>query len=241
MRWIKFKHLFHKSWHLKMRKFIESEECEELYRFLKSENKKGWITPTSNNLYRAFLETDLFNLKAVIIGNCPYTEFTKDNVPVADGLLFGCAITEKVHPQLDTFYRGLEKDLYDGLNLSYEKSPDVRYLAQQGVLMLNASLTTERDVLNGHLKEWEPFMKFLFEEIINVTGVPVVFLGSKSAALQKYRDVHSINYFASHPAVSSNKCAEWDTKGTFSKIDEVLLETNGTLLGVQWLDIPLPF
>jgi uracil-DNA glycosylase len=241
MRWIKFKHMFHKSWHVKMRKFIESKECDEIYNFLKSESKLGHnISPSSSNVYRAFFETDIDNLKAVLVGHSPFPEFV-DGTPIADGLLLGCSVTEKLHPYLNSFYRGLEKDLYNGLNLGYEKTTDVTYLAKQGVLMLNSSLTTDMDNFEAHSKVWEPFMKFVFEEFINITGVPVVFLGEKAKELQKYREEHAHDYTVIHPGTSVRRSTEWETHGLFSEIDVLMLNTNGPLMGVQWLDMGVPY
>ncbi len=53
MEWNKFKDKFHESWHAKMRPFIESEECDKIYAFLKSESKRGkTIAPLSQNVWR---------------------------------------------------------------------------------------------------------------------------------------------------------------------------------------------
>jgi hypothetical protein len=45
MNWEKFKELFHESWHVKMRPFIESKECDDIYEFLKKESKRGIKLP----------------------------------------------------------------------------------------------------------------------------------------------------------------------------------------------------
>ena len=72
MQFEKFKDLFHESWHDKIRPFIESEECDDIYKFLKSESQRGkMIAPLSVNVYRCFLETSLDDLKLVILGMCP--------------------------------------------------------------------------------------------------------------------------------------------------------------------------
>ena len=41
MIWEKFKDQFHESWHDKMRPFIESEECDKIYAYLKKEGGRG--------------------------------------------------------------------------------------------------------------------------------------------------------------------------------------------------------
>ena len=125
MNWNKFETFFHESWHSKMRFFIESEECDKIYEHLKKEAKRGKkIAPISSNVFRCFLETPLTKLKVVMVGMCPYhTE--RNGVPIADGLLMGCSTTGVLQPSLQNFYNGVEKELYNGLNLNANKSADV--------------------------------------------------------------------------------------------------------------------
>jgi len=229
----------HPSWHAKLRPFIESDQCDEIYSFLKAESKRGKkIAPQSMHVWRCFLETPLDDLKVVMVGLCPYHTL-KNDVPVADGLLMGCSITGQLQPTLDQFYAGLEKEYYNGLNLSIIKDPDVKHLAHQGVLMFNAALTTEINKAGSHLDVWEPFVKYLFEEIINHLGIPIVFLGKDAARYKKYTGIFTHVFELSHPASAAYKNSEWDTEGVFSKIDILLEENNG--FSVQWVPIDAPF
>jgi uracil-DNA glycosylase len=222
-----------------MRPFIESEECDKIYAFLKAESKRGKkVAPLSMHVWRCFKETSLDDLKVVMVGMCPYHTF-KNDAPVADGLLMGCSITEQVQPSLDQFYRAMEKEFYDGLNLSIIENPDVSFLAHQGVLMLNAALTTEINKAGSHLEIWEPFMKYLFEEVINYLGVPIVFLGKDAARYKKYTGIFAHVFEVSHPASATYKGIDWDTEGVFTKVNRLLEENNG--FSVQWLDVDLPF
>ncbi len=239
MNWQNFKHQFHPSWHAKMRPFIESEECDKIYAYLKAESKRGKrVAPLSMHVWRCFLETPLTDLKVVMMGMAPYHTL-KNNAPVADGLLMGCSITEQLQPSLEQYYTAVEREFYDGLNLEMIKSPDVSYLAQQGVLMLNASLTVEINKAGSHMDVWEPFIKYLFEEVINHLGVPILFLGKDAAKYKKYTGIFAHVFELSHPASASYKNTDWDTEGVFSKIDILLEENNG--FTVQWLPIDVPF
>jgi uracil-DNA glycosylase len=190
------------------------------------------------HVWRCFLETPLTDLKVVMMGMAPYHTL-KNNAPVADGLLMGCSITEQLQPSLDQYYTAVEREFYDGLNLEMIKSPDVSYLAQQGVLMLNASLTVEINKAGSHMDVWEPFIKYLFEEVINHLGVPILFLGKDAAKYKKYTGIFAHVFELSHPASASYKNTDWDTEGVFSKIDILLEENNG--FTVQWLPIDVPF
>ena len=239
MDWNRFSSNFHPSWHAKMRPFIESEECDKIYADLKAESKRGKrVAPLSMHVWRCFFETPLSELKAVMVGMAPYHTL-KDDAPVADGLLMGCSITGKLQPTLEQYYGAVEREFYDGLNLSIIKHPDVSYLAQQGVLMLNASLTVEINKAGSHLDIWEPFIKYLFEEVINDLGVPYIFLGKDAAKYKKYTGIFAHVFELSHPASAAYKGAEWDTEGVFVKVNRLLEENNG--FSVQWIDVDVPF
>jgi len=239
MLWDKFKEHFHESWHDVMRPFIESEECDEIYAFLKSEGRRGKkIAPLSSNTYRCFKETPLDKMKVVLLGMCPY-HTQLNGLPVADGLLMGCSVTDKLQPSLEQFYNAVEKDCYKGLNLKYKKTPNVTYLAEQGVLMLNAALTTEINKAGSHLKIWETFIKYVFENAIAPSRVPVVFLGKEASKFKRYMPPLTWSFELSHPASASYKNADWDSEGVFTKVNRVLKDENK--LEIYWLDEDLPF
>lgn len=235
----KFENLFHESWHDKMRPFIESEECDNIYKFLKAESQRGKkIAPLSVNVYRCFLETPLDELKLVILGMCPYHTL-KNEMPVADGLALSCSVTGYLQPSLDQFYNAIEKELYGGMCLNCEKNPDLTYLAKQGVLLLNAALTTEINKAGSHLELWEPFTKYVFENILSTAGVPIIYLGKEAAKFQRYSSPFSWNFPVSHPAAAAYKNTDWDSEGVFRKAAEVLKNNNNYEL--DWLDQDPPF
>jgi uracil-DNA glycosylase len=239
MVWEKFKDNFHESWHAKMQPFIESEECDKIYEFLKSESKRGKkIAPLSSDVWRCFKETPLTDLKVVMIGMCPYhTE--RNGEPVADGLLMGCSKTGKLQPSLEQFYGGIERELYDGLHLTYDKTPDVSYLAKQGVLMMNAALTTEINKAGSHIALWEPFIKYFFEYILQYEDAPVVFLGKDASKYKYLLAPFKWSFVVTHPASAAYKNTDWSTEGTFAKVNKILKDSNN--FTISWLDEPAPF
>ncbi len=234
MNWEKFKDHFHESWHDKMRPFIESEACDKIYEHLKFESKRGkQIAPLSHDVFRCFKETPLNEVKVIFIGMCPY-HTANQGVPVADGLMMGCSITNRMQPSLEQFYGGIIRELYDGIALDRIKNPDVLYLAKQGVLMCNAALTTEINKAGSHLDLWEPFMKYLLEEVFSWTGIPIVFFGKEASKLKKYVAPFTFWFSVSHPASASYKNGDWDTEGIFTKINTLIMENNG--FTIDWLE-----
>jgi len=239
MLWDKFKDYFHESWHESIRPFIESEQCDEIYAYLKAESRRGKkIAPLSSDTYRCFKETPLDQMKVVLLGMCPY-HTQLNGLPVADGLLMGCSVTNKLQPSLEQFYGAVERDAYKGLNLKFNKNPSVSYLTKQGVLMLNAALTTEINKAGSHLKIWEPFIKHVFEGPIAQSRVPVVFLGKEASKFKRYMGPLTWSFELSHPASASYKQTDWDSEGVFTKVNKILKDNKQT--PIYWLDDELPF
>lgn len=240
MNWNNFKNRFHSSWHSKMQEFIESEECDNIYKYLKENSKKGEkIAPLSMNVFRAFKETSLNNLKFVIIGPPPSYVFTENKNPEADGLLFGCNVTEKPDAYLRLFYKTIENKFHNGLNLDFKQTPDLTYLTQQGVLLLHEALTTSSKNQKKHIELWEPFIIYLLSNVLDVCGIPVLFIG-KTQRFKKY--IGNLNHAFTLPDIELylNNGKDWDEENVLLKIDELMYETNG--VSIEWLcDAEMPF
>lgn len=232
MDWIKFKNKFHLSWHSKIQKFIESKECDEIFAYLKKRKEEGVeIAPSAFCLFRAFRDTNLNELKCVIIGENPYNSFVEEQ-PIDTGVLFGSSI--KLQPNLLEFYNGLEKELYNGLNLNIIYDYDLNYLTSQGVLMIPSSLTIEKNAKKGHSKIWKPFIEFLLREIISYTNVPILFLGRSKQYMKEYEQSNYC-YSLELPTIGN----VWDTKKVFSAINNNIWESNKET--IMWLNIIEPF
>lgn len=234
----KFEPLFG-TWWPKIKPFFLQGGFDKIYEHLKFEARRGKkIAPLSHNVYRCFIETPIKDVKCVILGLCPYHTFTKEGTPVADGLALSCSVTGKLQPSLEQFYNAIEKDVYNGLCLDGEKNPDLTYLANQGVLLLNSALTTEMNKAGSHLEIWEPFIKYLFEEVINVMGVPIIFLGKEANKFSKYTGLFPHNFIISHPASAAYNNIEWNSEGVFKKVTILVKELNNE--NIFWMN-ELPF
>jgi uracil-DNA glycosylase len=230
MEWSKFSHHFHPSWEHKIRPFIESEECNNIYKFLKSESQKGKkLAPISTDTYKVFQLTPLNEVVVIVLGMCPY-HTTKNNMIVADGLALGCSNTKELQPSLEQFYNAIEKDVYGGMCLEGFKSFDVSFLSKQGVLMLNAALTTEIGKAGAHMDIWTPFTTYLFKNIFNYMDVPIIMLGKEAQKYGQYITNQEMLFPLSHPASASYKKTDWDSEGVFKKVTEIVKNTNGNNL-----------
>jgi uracil DNA glycosylase len=144
-----------------------------------------------------------------------------------------CSITGHIQPSLEQFYKAMEEELFDGLNVHMIKTPDLSYLANQGVLLFNTSLTCEMNKPGSHNKLWEPFMKYLFEEVIITTGMPVVFLGKEATKVERYLSPFTWVIKVSHPASASYNNTNWDSEGMFTNVNKILKDNNNEF--INWI------
>lgn len=236
MNYEKFKPLLG-TWASKLRPFIESKDADKIYFFLKEESNRGkTILPKSGSTYRSFATTPYGNTQVVFLLQDPYPWIKKD-IPVADGIALSCSNTGELQPSLEMFYDAIEDDLYQGLNLKDPRDPNLEYLCKQGVMMLNTSLTVEKDKSSSHYELWKPFTTYLFEEIFTNynRGLIFVLCGEKSHYYERY--IHPMQHYVfklEHPANAARKLRKWDHQNIFKKINKLLLENNNT--SINWMN-----
>ena len=122
----------------------------ELVRFLHKEKAEGkTIYPPGPAIFNAFELTPADKVKVVILGQDPYPGQGQ-----AMGLSFSVPADIPAPPSLKNIFREIEDDL--GIRMS--GCPDLRKWAEQGVLLLNASLTVQAGIPNSHSRiGWTEF------------------------------------------------------------------------------------
>ncbi|MDF1762379.1 MAG: uracil-DNA glycosylase [Oleibacter sp.] len=138
------------SWQSKLSEEFNSPYMAELNAFLQREyaaNKT--IFPPSDLIFNAFQHTEFEQTRVVIIGQDPY-----HGPRQAMGLSFSVPAGVKVPPSLKNIFKERQLDL----GLAPSASGDLTEWAQQGVLLLNATLTVEQAKAGSHQgKGWERF------------------------------------------------------------------------------------
>jgi uracil-DNA glycosylase len=209
------------SWGEILKPFIVSENCDKIYAKLKEDANKGVvICPDSKETFRAFKECPWDDLKAVFLLQDPYP-WIKKGIKVADGIAMSCKWTETCQPSLENFYRGIEEDLYNGLNFNMFMNPDLTYLANQGILFLNTSLTVRANQIGSHQSLWKDFTEYVLR-IICLGKDDVVFVLAGGEA-KKYHNCINGNYVITcdHPARAEYTGGKWSHNNVFSKINEI--------------------
>lgn len=104
--------------------------------------------------------------------------------------------------------------------------------------MFNASMTCELLKAGSHIKIWEPFTKYVLEEIITPLGIPAMWLGKEAARFDRYLNPFQWRFEVSHPASAAYNHTQWDPQGAFGKINKVMWDYNKHT--VEWATV-LPF
>ena len=126
---------------------------EELTDFVKKEYAEQKIYPAPKNIFRAFELTPFNDVKVVILGQDPY-----HGAHQAIGLSFAVEKGITLPPSLRNIYKELESDLGEPMSEGARTDGDLTRWAEQGVLLLNATLTVRAGAAGSHQgKGWEQF------------------------------------------------------------------------------------
>ena len=121
----------------------------ELKNFLLKEKEQFTIYPPGPLIFSAFNRTPFDKVKVVIIGQDPY-----HGPGQANGLCFSVADGIRQPPSLVNIF----KELHDDLGIPVPKSGNLEKWADQGVMLLNATLTVRANSPGSHQKKgWEQF------------------------------------------------------------------------------------
>lgn len=145
------------SWKKVLSQEFEQEYFQKLKAFLVEEKKQYTIFPKGSQIFSAFNRTPFENVKVVLIGQDPY-----HGLGQANGLSFSVNDGIRKPPSLVNIFKELKTDL----GLSIPESGNLEPWADQGVLLLNATLTVRASEAGSHQKKgWEIFTDKVIQKI----------------------------------------------------------------------------
>lgn len=138
------------SWKAVLESEFQKPYFESISTFLRTEKAAGKIIyPPGSLIFNAFNTTPFYDVKVIILGQDPY-----HNPGEAMGLSFSVPRGVRTPPSLQNIYKELNTDL----NIPIAKHGDLTAWAQQGVFLLNAMLTVEKNKPQSHQKiGWQFF------------------------------------------------------------------------------------
>lgn len=155
------------NWDNILQEEYKKEYFKNIVNFINKEYKEKSIFPPKSKILRALELTDFNSVKVVILGQDPY-----HGIGEANGLAFAVSDGIKLPPSLINIY----KELYNDLGITPSKVGNLECWAKEGVLLLNAVLTVEKDKAASHKNiGWENFTDAIIQKI-NEKDTPVVFI-----------------------------------------------------------------
>jgi len=207
------------SWDNLLSDEYKKEYFKNLQKFIIKEYKNKTIYPKMSEIFNAFTKTSYDNVKVVILGQDPY-----HGEGEAEGLSFSVKVGIQKPPSLINIFTELKNDL--GINPPNHGS--LVSWAEQGVLLLNATLTVVKDNARSHAGHgWEIFTDEVIK-LINKKETPVVFILWGSDARSKRSLITNKKHLiieSAHPSPLSAYRGFFGSK-PFSKTNEFLIKNN---------------
>ena len=207
------------GWDELLKNEYKKEYFINLKNFLINEYKNKIVYPKMSEIFNAFIKTSYDKVKVVIIGQDPYHGENE-----AEGLSFSVKIGIQKPPSLVNIFTDLKNDL----GIDPPNHGSLVSWAEEGVLLLNSTLTVVKDCPRSHSNRgWEVFTDEVIK-IINSKETPVVFILWGSDARSKKKLITNKKHFiieSAHPSPLSAYRGFFGSK-PFSKTNEFLIKNN---------------
>ncbi len=206
-----------------------SEEFKKEYylrlrEFLKAEYGSRRIYPPMNDIFNALRYTSYSDVKAVILGQDPY-----HGAGQAHGLCFSVKKGVQPPPSLQNIFKEIKADL----GIDPPMHGELTSWAQNGVLLLNTSLTVREGQANSHRGQGWEILTDRIIELLNQREQPIVFIlwgGNARSKAKLITNRHHLILQCAHPSPLSAYNGFFGCRH-FSKANEFL-----TSQGIQPID-----
>ena len=210
--------MFNNDWDNILSNEIKKDYFTNIINTVDNLYKEKEIYPKREDIFNAF-KIPYSDVKVVILGQDPY-----HGEGEAHGYAFSCLKTP-IPPSLKNIYKelfsdlGIEKDMTNG---------DLTPWANQGVMLLNAGLTVEKDKPNSHKDlGWNRFTDSVIGKL-NEREDPIVFILWGNFAREKAKLINNPQHLvieSAHPSPFSARNGFFGSK-PFSKTNEFLIKNN---------------
>jgi len=188
------------------------------------------IFPKEQNIFKCFSYFDVQDIKVVILGQDPYHGPNQ-----ATGLSFGVSNNVRIPPSL----RNISKELLSDLNISL-KDLSLENWANQGILLLNTSLSVIQGKPGSQMSLWSDFTSFIINELIKNSEHSIIFVAWGAFAHNKLKNIDFLKHrliISSHPSPLSvykkyKNYPAFSGSKPFSQINKYLTEDKLEL--VEW-------
>jgi uracil-DNA glycosylase len=216
----------HASWYDQLSDEFEKPYFEQLTSFIKNEYATKTCFPKGAQIFSAFDHCPFDKVKVVIIGQDPYHGFGQ-----ANGLCFSVNDGIPFPPSLINIFKEIQIDL----GLPMPISGNLERWADQGVLLLNATLTVRQGEAGSHQNQgWETFTDVVIQKISKAKENVVFLLWggfAKKKGAKINREKHHV-LETGHPSPLSANRGLWFGNKHFSKTNAYLQSIGKS--EIQW-------
>lgn len=206
------------SWKEVLSDEFEKPYFRDLTEFVKDEYASNTCFPPGDRIFSAFEHTPFNEVKVIIIGQDPYHGFNQ-----AHGLCFSVGEDVKVPPSLKNIFEEIRTDIGSPIPANGK----LDRWADQGVLLLNATLTVRAHEAGSHQnKGWEKFTDSVIEKL-STKREGLVFMLWGGPAKKKGKKIDDSKHLilnSGHPSPLAANRGYWFGNKHFSKANEYLME-----------------
>ena len=214
------------SWKSHLQEEFEKPYFKELTTFVKNEYQSHVCYPKGKEIFAAFDYCPFNETQVVIIGQDPYHGPNQ-----ANGLCFSVKDGISHPPSLINIFKEIKVDL----NVPYPESGNLERWANQGVLLLNATLTVRAHEAGSHQKQgWEQFTDAVIHRISSRSeGIIFLLWGGFAKKKAKLIDQSKHHILTSgHPSPLSANRGLWFGNRHFSRTNQLLSQMGKT--PIRW-------
>lgn len=226
----------HEEWAAALSHYIHADTFIDIRSRIGQARKSSVIYPAQGEVFKA-LSYPLSEVKVVIVGQDPYHNGN------ADGLAFSCKMS--LSPSLQQILRAMIKDISNteevvtmsadiGSYLKRRENFNLSYLADQGVMLYNPTLTVQSGSPGSHKGLWDEFTKAVFQVLSQKRYLLWMLWGNDARDAARKIPVNPNHFFLynMHPAASAHQGGVWSCDH-FSKAN-LWLKNNG-FKEIKWL------
>ena len=214
------------SWKTALKDEFAKYYFQDLTQFVRKEYSQRLIFPPPSLIFKALDSCPLHKVRVVILGQDPY-----HGPGQAHGLCFSVPDGVAHPPSLINIFKELEQDI----EKPYPSSGDLSPWTQQGVLLLNATLTVASGQAGSHQKRgWEQFTDTVISTV-SEQNTDVVFMLWGGYAKKKGSIINNEKHLvltSGHPSPLSANRGYWFGNKHFSSCNKFL--TQKGYMPIQW-------
>jgi uracil-DNA glycosylase len=212
---------------------VAQPELKHISKKLDKDKCYGDYLPRKEHIFNAFFHCPMDTVKVIILNREPYNTLINQygcTVPKDIGLAYSIRKTDVLTKVLVNIYKELKNEYHDFIT---PKHGDLTRWCQQGVMLLNVSLTTSTHQSHTYSEMWHGFLTKMFDQLVKVNPNTIVVMWGKSQCLANMLPNSFIQLTAGDPMNVRESPGSFIGCNHFKLINEQLIKLGKTPIDWQ--------